>query len=155
MDIKPINTKHSEFWRNAFSLKKALDEKDVDTRDVVEKYKKSLNNQLENHTIADLFSIHNELYSNNRFFCCVFITNSICIDFGRFITFTIFNNGRISDTGNHIRKHLGPKNDGKNIKPVNISDFNKLGILGRIMGHRRNVFQCTNLGGNIYHHRTI
>ena len=54
MDIKPINTKHSEFWGNAFSLKKALDEKDVDTRDVVEKYKKSLNNQLENHTIADI-----------------------------------------------------------------------------------------------------
>ena len=64
------------FWENAFSLKFAVDKSNMNTKDATEKYKKTLNDQLKNHTIADIatqnvakqYSIHN----GADYFCNLF-----------------------------------------------------------------------------------
>ena len=54
MNISSIKPRSAEIWENAFALKQALDKKCMDTESTAEIYKKNLNYQLRNHTIADI-----------------------------------------------------------------------------------------------------
>lgn len=54
MNIQTIETKKASILKNAFALKQQLDKKNMNTSIAAEEYKKNLNDQLYNHTIADI-----------------------------------------------------------------------------------------------------